>query len=382
MSAAMELNAERLATTFTTLCEIDSPSKGEGKLAVYLVDLFRQLGASQIVEDSSASATGSDCGNFVIRFTGTSLYEPVFFNCHLDVIAPCTGVKVVRRDDVFYSSGATVLGADDKAGIAVLLEVLAAFAESGREHGPVEILLTTCEEIGLLGAKAFDPSLLQAKYGYSLDSTGVDNVIVGAPAAVYVHADFHGLSSHAGLAPEAGISALQLAAQAICHLSLGRIDPDSTANIGLVSGGTATNIIPDYVSLRGEIRSHSESSLQKYIEQFSRTFQGVVDSWRDTSGCVAARPSLDFSAPPQYPLMFLEHDDPVLLRVAKAAETLSRSLSFVKAGGGSDANVLTAAGLSTAILGIGMTHVHSTAECVSLPDMLRTAELVAAILAS
>lgn len=376
----MELDAERLASTFTTLCEIDSPSRGEAKLAVYLVDIFHQLGASKVIEDTSASATGSDCGNFVIRFAGSADLEPVFFNCHLDVIDPCRGVKVVRRDDVFYSSGSTVLGADDKAGIAVLIEVLASLAEYCIDYGPVEILLTTCEEIGLLGAKAFDPSLLQARYGYALDSTGVDNVIVGAPAAVYVNADFHGLASHAGLAPQCGISALQLASQAICRLPLGRLDDDSTANIGLISGGTATNIIPDFVSLKGEIRSHSLASLGMYVDLFGRIFQDVVDSWTDSTGCVAARPSLDFSTPAQYPLMLLDSGNPAVLRISSAAENLSRTLSFIKAGGGSDANVLSASGLSTAILGTGMTHVHSCAECVSLADMLRTAELVTSIL--
>ncbi len=379
----MDFNYDRLASTFVTLCEIESPSRFESKLAIYLCDVFKRLGASKIIEDTSASVTGSDCGNFVVRFEGTRPdLDPVFFNCHLDVIDPCRGVKVVRRDDVFYSSGSTVLGADDKAGIAILIEVLASLSDAHIDYGPVEILLTTCEEIGLLGAKAFDSSLLRSCYGYALDSTGVDNVIIGAPAALYVDVDIHGLAAHAGLAPDYGISAIQLAAQATAQLPLGRLDDDSTANIGLVSGGTATNIIPDFVSLKGEIRSHSLDSLDEYVAHYRSIFQDVIDNWSDPSGHVSVRPSFDFATSSQYPLMFLAADNPAVLRISSAAEVISRKLSFVKAGGGSDANVLNAAGVSTAILGTGMTHVHSTAECVSLSDLIRTAQLVYSVLTS
>ena len=352
-------------------------------MAVYLRDLFTRLGADHIFEDNSSPVTGSDTGNYVVRFAGSRQdLDPVFFNCHLDVIGPCHGVKVRKVDDIFYSSGSTVLGADDKAGIAILLEVITSFLEQGISFAPVEFLFTTCEEIGLLGAKAFDPALLHAQYGYALDSTGIDNVIKGAPAAHTVIAEIYGLASHAGLRPQHGINAIQLAAQSIASLKLGLVDHETTANIGIIDGGSAVNIIPDHVKVQGEIRSHSLEKLSFYIDQFRSVFQKNIDCWSDPAGLISAFPSLHFTSPMQYPLMRLEDDNPALLRARRAGDSLSRSLHFINAGGGSDANIFNSFGLSTAILGIGMQHVHSTSECISLSHMLRTAELVVSILTS
>ncbi len=377
----MSLNPDRLSHYFVSLCEIDSPSRGEAKLSAYVQDLCAQFNPDLVVEDNSATVTGSDCGNVLVRFSGNRTdLAPVFFNCHLDVIGPCLGVKVRSDDGVFYSDGPTVLGADDKAGIAILFEVLSSLRDDRIDFGSFEILFTTCEEIGLLGAKAFDTSLLHATYGYALDSTGVDNVIIGAPAARYVNAEIVGLAAHAGLHPDHGINAIQLASQAITLLPLGRIDDDTTANIGVISGGSATNIIPETVHVRGEIRSHSLQKLDFYTSRFRDIFLDAVHSWADTSGCVSVKPSLNFSSPEQYPLMFLANDAPVVQRLVHASSCMQRPLDYIKAGGGSDANIFNAAGLPTAILGIGMDHVHSTAECIRLFDMLRSAELVYSVL--
>jgi len=377
----MHFNSDRLTYYFTTLCEIDSPSKGESKLSNYLRDLFHDLGADQVFEDDSSQSTGSDCGNFVARFNGTrSDVDPVFFNCHLDVIKPCLGVKVRRVDDVFYSVGDTVLGADDKAGIAILIEVLISIILENKPFVPVEFVFTTCEEIGLLGAKAFNPSSLVARYGYSLDSTGIDNVIIGAPASYGISAEIHGLASHAGLRPQYGINAIQLASHAVAHLPLGQIDSETTANIGLIAGGTATNIIPDYVRVDGEVRSHNLEKLYATLDLFKHTFQDVVSNWLDPHNLISSRPSLVFTSPEQYPLMRLDKQSLPVLRAQQAASFLSRPLQFIQAGGGSDANFFNASGLPTAILGIGMENVHSVSENIKLSDMLRTAELVYTIL--
>ncbi|MCK9295660.1 MAG: M20/M25/M40 family metallo-hydrolase [Desulfobulbaceae bacterium] len=377
----MQFNSDRLTYYFTTLCEIDSPSKGESKLSSYLQDLFHDLGADLVFEDNSSFVTGSDCGNFVARFAGSrSDVEPLFFNCHLDVIKPCLGVKVRKINDIFYSSGDTVLGADDKAGIAILIETLIAIILENIPFAPVEFVFTTCEEIGLLGAKAFDPSVLVAKYGYSLDSTSIDNVIIGAPASYGISAEIHGLASHAGLRPLYGINAIQLAAHAVSRLPLGQIDGETTANIGLITGGTATNIIPDYVRVDGEVRSHNLSKLFSTLDLFKNTFQDSVANWHDPHNLITTRPSLAFASPEQYPLMKLASDSLPVLRAHQAGSFLSRPLQFIQAGGGSDANFFNASGLPTAILGIGMENIHSVSENIKLSDMLRTAELIYSIL--
>ncbi|MFH1215882.1 MAG: M20/M25/M40 family metallo-hydrolase [Pseudomonadota bacterium] len=377
----MQINAERLSRSFVGLCEIDSPSRGEAKLARYLRDLFSDMGAESIIEDKSTHITGSDTGNIVVRFDGGCHdLQPVCFNCHLDVVNPCIGVKVRKVDGVFYSDGSTVLGGDDKAGIAVLIETLLSLQEQNIPFAPVELLFTTCEEIGLLGAKAFDPSILRSVYGYALDSTGIDNVVVGAPASHAIVAEIHGLASHAGLRPRHGINAIQIAARALADLPLGQLDDFSTANVGVITGGTATNIIPAYVRIDGEIRSHDAARLCHYLNLFRQIFAKAVDGWTDPRHLGSTRPALVFHAPEQYPVMRLSDDALPVVRAQRAAATLSRSLDFVVAGGGSDANIFNAAGIPFAILGIGMEGVHSTSEAISLAHMIRTAELVSSLL--
>jgi tripeptide aminopeptidase len=377
----MVLNAERLAALFITLCEIDSPSSREGKIAAFLRHLFaEEFPEATLLEDQSALRTGSDCGNLLIRFAGELPLEPLFFNCHLDTVQPGIGVKVRRDGSLFTSSSDTILGGDDKAGIAILIEVLRALHETGQPHGPVELIFTTCEEIGLLGAKNFDPQLLRANMGYALDSTGVDQVIIGAPAASHVSITIQGLAAHAGLNPEEGISAIQLAARALAQLNLGRLDQESTANIGLISGGTATNIIPQAVLLEGEVRSHLPEKLAAHLREMEEVFARVIADWRDGHGRIKARPSFIFQATPQYPALKLSTEDAVIKKVERAATKLSRRMHYIVAGGGSDANIFNGYGLKTAILSTGMQKVHTTEEQIKLEDMLRTAELVYSVL--
>lgn len=377
----MNINADRLSYYFTTLCEIDSPSKGESRLSTYLQDLFINTGAASVIEDDSAKLTGSECGNLIVKFPGTQTdAEPIFFNCHLDVINPCIGVKVRKTDEIFYSAGDTVLGADDKAGIAILIEVLLSLLQGKDAFTPVELVFTTCEEIGLLGAKALDTTRLTSKYGYSLDSTGIDNVIIGAPASYGVTAEFFGQASHAGLRPEFGINAIQLAANAVSKLPLGKLDKETTANIGTISGGTATNIVPDYVRLDGEIRSHNSSTLHSTINQFRTIFQAAISNWQNQNHPTHSNPRIYLSFPEQYPAMHLTLESLPVVRANNASHILSRPLQYIQAGGGSDANFFNSFGLQTAILGIGMENVHSLTERIKLADMVRTAELIHTLL--
>ena len=375
----MQINQERMAATFTALCEIDSPSKQEGKVAEYLKDIFTELN-TEVFEDGSALETGSDCGNLLVRFNGGLDRESIFLNCHMDTVLPAEGVKVVQQEEVFTSQGETVLGGDDKAGIAVLIEVMRTLSENNIPHGPVELVFTTCEEIGLLGVKAFDPALLQAKTGYALDTTGVHKVITGAPAANRFVAEISGVAAHAGLNPEEGISAIQLAAKAIAGLELGRLDFESTANIGLVEGGTATNIIPEKAVVKGEVRSHSEEKLAVYTEKTKDAFSKTISTWQDPAGQAKGHPALTFQVIPDYPVMKLDSNSDVIKRIEQAASAINVDLEFLVAGGGSDANIFNSYGLQCAILSTGMDKVHSTEETIRLSDMVATAELVMALL--
>jgi tripeptide aminopeptidase len=376
----MTINQERLASVFTTLCEIDSPSKQEGQVAAYLKTLFTEMGA-EVFEDDSARHTGSDCGNLFIRFPDGGLdKEPVFFNCHMDTVIPAIGVKVKREGEVFTSAGDTVLGSDDKAGIAALIEVMRTLQEDSIPYGPVEYIFTTCEEVGLLGVKALDPVNIRAQIGYALDSSGVNRVIVGAPAANRITAAISGAAAHAGLNPEKGISAIHLAAKAIARLDLGKLDSESTANIGLIKGGTATNIIPESVIVQGEVRSHSLDKLERYIQKIRNTFQEEVDNWSDPANIADGKPSLDFRITEDYPVMNLDKKSSVIKRIEEAAVSLGAQLDYVVAGGGSDANIFNSYGIQCAILSTGMDRVHSTKETIKLSDMALTADLIMAVL--
>ncbi|MHB8989034.1 MAG: M20/M25/M40 family metallo-hydrolase [Desulfobulbia bacterium] len=380
----MNINSERLATVFTAMCSIDSPSGEEATMSAFLKDLFAQeFPEAAIAEDDSTRATGSDANNLVIHFPGTLAGKPIFFNCHLDTVEPARGVQVLREGSRFSSAGDTILGGDDKAGIAILVEAIRCIKEAQLCHLPFDLVFTTSEEIGLRGAKALDLSLLHAKEGYALDSSGVDLLIIGAPAANHFRFTVTGAAAHAGLHPERGINAIQLAARCLADLPLGRIDEESTANIGRISGGTATNIIPETAVVEGEIRSHSSEKLARYSKQIQDTIQGVIDRWTPGPGAHLAsgvRPRLDFQISQEYPAMHLDRNASVLKRVDKAAALLQREIRYERAGGGSDANIFNGKGLQTAIIGIGMDHVHSTDETIDLRDMERTAELVIAIL--
>jgi tripeptide aminopeptidase len=376
----MNINQERLASVFTTLCEIDSPSRREGRVAAYLKSLFTDMGA-EVFEDDSALKTGSDCGNLFVRFPEDGLdREPVFFNCHMDTVLPATGVKVKREGQVFTSAGDTVLGSDDKAGIAALIEAMRTLQEQNVPFSPVEFIFTTCEEIGLLGAKALDPAKIKAKIGYALDSSGIKRVIVGAPAANRLTIEIKGLAAHAGLSPEKGINAIHLAAKAMARLKLGRLDPESTANIGVITGGVASNIIPESVTLQGEVRSHSVKLLAEHTAFIKSIFQEEVDRWKNPAGIVAGKPTLNFTIIDDYPVLKLDRKSDVIKRVLTAAAALDMDLDLVIAGGGSDANIFNGYGIPCAILSTGMDKVHSTDETITLSDMALTSELVLAIL--
>ena len=375
----MNINKERLAETFTTLCQLSSPSRDEKAVSDYLKKTFSALGADFIHEDDSSAQTGSNCGNMIIRFNGTNATDPVFFACHMDTVKPGLGVEVKREGDIFTSRGDTVLGGDDKSGIAPLIELVNQLKENSSAHRTIEIIFTTCEEIGLLGAKHLDHSPLQARFGYALDSSGIDNVILGAPAANRIEISVHGIAAHAGINPEAGVNAFLIGAHAITKLRLGRIDEESTANIGLMKGGVATNIVPEHLVLNGEIRSHSMEKLASYTEEIKTVFIDTIADWPSPEGTDAKQPSLDFSVMSEYPAMRLSMDDTVIETVKKAGHKLGRDLDFIVAGGGSDANIFNGYGLSTAIIATGMTDVHTTDESLDLNDMVSLTELLHAI---
>jgi tripeptide aminopeptidase len=375
------INRERLAQTFIELCEISSPSRHEKTVADHLRELFNHLGAESIFEDTSMAATGADSGNLIIRFAGNDEGLPgAFFSCHMDTVQPGEGVKVSRRNDIFTSAGDTILGGDDKSGIAAIIETIRLLKENKARHGLIEVVLTTCEEIGLLGAKHLDYSQIQAKYGYALDSSGTDRVIIGAPAANKFKITVQGLAAHAGLNPENGINAILVAAKAIAGLRLGRLDEESTANFGLISGGMATNIIPDAVTIEGEVRSHSVEKLQRYTREIETAFQRTVETWPGRQTVDGAeRPAVTIATLAEYPAMRLHRESALIRRIDAAGKAVGKELQFVIAGGGSDANIFNGYGLPTAIVATGMDKVHTIDEQLDLNHIVDLTRILYAL---
>ena len=377
------INSNRLADLFVTLCEIDGPSRHEGHVAQFIKSLIsEELSPSELIEDDSAVKTGSPCGNLIIRFDGGLGSSPVFFNAHLDTVEPASGVRVQRKGDTFFSRGQTILGADDRSGIAIMIEVIRSLRDHNIPFRPIDLIFTTCEEVGLLGAKALDPDLIRGRFGYSLDTTGVDRIVVGAPSANNIRAEISGISAHSGLNPEKGINAIVIASRAISNMLLGRIDDETTANIGIISGGTATNIVPDYVIVQGEVRSHSEEKLETYTRKIESAFLNGLNSITPVSNKGQPFPKLDFSFDRQFPAFRLSKSDEAVTLVQDAAFALNRDIELAVAGGGSDANIFNGYGLSTAIISTGMTNVHTTDEFIRLQDMTKTSELILAMLTS
>ena len=377
---AMSINRERLAENFILLCETDSPSRKEGRIATLLQNIFTDLGADEIFEDNTARVTGSDTGNLFVRFHGTRQGEGIFLNCHMDTVQPGEGVRVRRDNDIFSSMGDTILGSDDKSGIAGIIEAIHSIREEGLDHPPLEIILTTCEEVGLLGAKSLDPAMVRAKTGYSLDSSGCGLVIIGAPASNRLEATVRGTAAHAGLHPEWGINAIKLAAHALTLVPHGRVNEQSTVNFGTIHGGTASNIVPEKVVIEGEVRSHSLDQLDQLTNQVNKAFIRVIEEWEDKTGEARGKPDLTFNVRPDFPVMKLDPSASVVRRIDEAARSIGMDLEHKIAGGGSDANIFNGYGLQTAIIATGMHHVHSTDEQVELQDMVDLSKLLTALI--
>ena len=370
------INAKRLGDLFTRLAQIDSESRHEAQIAGELETILTGMGA-EVVFDDAAEKVGGDCGNLVAKFKGTVDADPIFLSGHMDTVVPGKGVKVRFEDGVFRSDGTTILGSDDKSALAIIIEVMQVIAENNLPCPPVEVVFTVCEEIGLMGAKEIDLSLMDSTFGYILDSTDTEGIVTRAPSANKITAKVYGRAAHAGAAPEKGISAIYTASKAIAQLELGRIDDETTSNLGLISGGMATNIIPEYVEIHGETRSHDVDMLEKITQNIVSTFEETAAALRADGEDL---PRVEVIVEQDFPNTNIPEDHIAITLARRAAEKLGRPLESKTIGGGADANIFFGKGIVAGVLGTGMTDVHTLNESITLQDMLNTADLVLEIL--
>ncbi|MGH7830166.1 MAG: M20/M25/M40 family metallo-hydrolase [Candidatus Binatia bacterium] len=370
------IQKERLKELLIELVRIDSLSRKEREIAFRLKKEMEELGAEVFI-DSAGEQVGGSVGNIIARFRGNvPASRPLLLSAHMDTVVPGEGVVPVLEGDILRSDGRTVLGGDDKSGVAIICEVLRVVREHSLPCGDVDVVFTICEEAGLLGAKCLDVSLLRSHSGLVLDSDSVGFLFTKAPAANRMQFEIQGVAAHAGVCPEKGISAIQVAAEGISKMRLGRIDEETTANIGLIRGGTAVNIIPDSVHLKGEARSHSEEKLERQTREMVRCLQETaalhfleIDGKR-----VAAR--VEAKIERDYDRMDVSAESAIVRLVRAAARNLKMEVKTMATGGGCDANVLNKKGLEVANLSTGMREIHTVHEWLDLNDLYTSAQLV------
>ncbi len=372
------IDRERLAATFEKLVRIDSVSREEARISDAICHMVASF-HPEIHIDGASEPTGSDTGNLIVKIAGNTDAQPLMLNAHMDTVEPGCGVEPRFSEGIFTSRGDTILGADDKSAIAIILEVLQVLKENNLAHGPLELVFTICEEIGLLGAKNLDYKKISAPFGYALDTSDTDAVITRAPGANQVEIDVYGKDAHAGADPERGINAIFLASQAIAGLSLGRIDEETTCNIGVFEAGAATNIVPPHARIRGEVRSHDEAKLAEVTKGITEAFERVVEVYCQQHS-VDDLPRLETSIRKEFSATHIPEDHPVVALARKAASGLGREVFPQRTGGGSDANIFFENGIMTGVLGTGMTDIHSTRESIRLEDMVKSAALLAEII--
>ncbi|MFA6807614.1 MAG: M20/M25/M40 family metallo-hydrolase [Eubacteriales bacterium] len=357
---------------FLKLVSIDSPSKKEGKLAVYLKKRLKDLGA-EVLEDNSAAKTGSDTGNIIGYYPGNvEGASAVMFGAHMDTVVSTKGMKPVIKDGIIYSDGKTVLGADDKSGIAVILASLDRLAnDASIPHGPLEIVFTVQEEIGLIGAKNLNYAL-KADFGYVLDADGkVGTVVNQTPSHVIIDFVIKGKAAHAGVAPEQGINAIVVASEAIAGLKSGRIDEETTSNFGIINGGSGRNMVPERVELKAEVRSRNELKLDQEVSKMISKFEETVKKYGA---------KLEYKKELAYRAFKIEGDELVAICAKKAAEEIGVESIFIPTGGGLDANFFNSTGLPCLALGVGNEDPHMKEESQSIRELEKAVEYVLGII--
>ncbi|ETT59393.1 hypothetical protein C173_29496 [Paenibacillus sp. FSL R7-277] len=369
------ISEDRLIHEFMELVQIDSETRNERQIADVLKEKFSSLGLTA-VEDDSQERTGHGAGNLFVTWPADSgVSAPkLLFTCHMDTVVPGQKIKPALGEDGWIrSDGSTILGADDKAGLAALFEAIRVIQEQKLPHGQIQFVITAGEESGLMGARAMDPAHLDADMGFALDSNGeVGAIAIAAPAQAKVTMQIFGKSAHAGVNPEDGISAIQVASKAISAMKLGRIDNETTANIGKFAGGGPTNVVCDHVQLDAEARSIVQEKVELQIASMREALETTA---RDHGA------QSEFRSEMIYPAFSFNGNDPVVQLADRAITSLGLTTRLFASGGGSDANVFNGLNVPVVNLAVGYEDIHTTQERIKAADIVKVAGLVVAIVA-
>jgi tripeptide aminopeptidase len=368
----MPINESRLVDDFIDLIRIDAPTLREAPVAERLEAQLRDLGF-ETSRDDAGIAIGGSCGNlYGFKKGSVSAAPPIMLNAHMDTVQPTANLVPVIEDGWIRTSGDTILGADDRGGIEAILEGVRAVTENDEPHGDLEIVFTISEETGLRGAKNLDFSRIRSSRVFVFDSgPPAGSVLTAAPTHEAIKARFKGKASHAAVAPEQGVNAIAAAARAISRLKLGRLDEKTTSNVGVIRGGQATNIVPEFVEVFAEARSRDPQRLASVVREMTEAFHAGAAEVGAEANVVVDR---------HYEGYEIAEDDEMIVWAKDAARTLGFEPSLRPGAGGSDANIFNARGLKAIVLGVGYLDPHGVNERIEIKEMVRAAEMARALI--
>jgi len=361
-----DINTRRLIKTFTDMAKISSPSWREERMRDYIVGAVKKLGVK------ARSYPCGDSYNLLLTRPGDPKRKPVLFSAHMDTVTPCDNVKPVVTAAKITSDGTTILGSDDKAAIAMFIESLRYISETRMPHGTIEILITCAEEVGLHGMKGFDTSVLKSKQAFVFDSDGpIGKIVLQAPYHSTMTITVRGRAAHAGMEPEKGINAINVIADIITRLPAGRVDHETTVNVGTIAGGRATNIVAEKAECVLEARSLSLRKLKAQEAIIRSIAKGITAEYGARCGITRTMEYSGFSISP---------GDRIAVLASRAMERVGIRPQFEVSGGGSDTNILNRAGISAINLSAGMQKVHTTGEYIMIRDLVNGTKAVLSII--
>ncbi len=357
---------EKVIKTFTDLAKISSPSWKEHRVMSYIIKRMKRLGAT--IEKYPCNGSY----NLLARVEGTGRGRPVLLSSHMDTVVPCEKVTPVITDKKITSDGTTILGSDDKAAITMFIEALEILKKKKLPHPPLELLFSCAEELGLMGIKQFDMSVLESRTGFVFDSGGsVGKVILKAPWHSSMELFVKGKAAHAGMEPEKGVSAITVLSEIITAIPSGRIDEETTSNIGIISGGSATNIVSPESCCRLEVRSIDKKKLKATETEIRETAKSIA---KKRGARVTIKRELE------YPGFIIRETDRIVKITTDALKSIGITPSLEISGGGSDTNIFNRSGIRAINLSCGMQKVHTTEEFITIKDLIKGTELVLALL--
>lgn len=366
----MAIDKKALLERFLAYVQIDSETGNEGAMAARLIEDFKAIGCEVTTDDIREAAQTTGC-NVYATLPGDPSLEPIMFSAHMDTVVPGSGVKPrVDPDGYVRSDGTTVLGGDDKAGICAIMEAMKAARDA--EHRTVEAVITVREESGMFGAKNLDYSRIASKSCIVLDSSGGPNkIITAAPGQNKIRATITGRRAHAGLAPETGISAIQVAAHAVAAMQLLRIDEETTCNIGTFRAEGPTNVVSETAFVELEARSRSNAKLEAHTQHLVDCLESACEKFGAKLDCSVSTSYLGYSHPADHPLV---------ARLAGVIRAAGLEPELAASGGGSDANIYGNNGIDAVNMGVGMEKVHTTSEQQNIADMEKASEICLALM--